>query len=106
MTFLRMREVLIYLFFAVGAWLSLLNFYISFIRMRLLTALGRSPRRVSGFPLFGSVILVIGAVQFWDRRGLALTALAIAALDTGGIHWFLGTLLWMSLASRRKKGAD
>ena len=91
-----------YLFLALGALVCLLNFYISFIRMPLLTALGRSPRRVSGFPLFGSVMLVTAAVLSWEKRALALTLLAIAALDTGGIHWFLGSLFWRSLVARRK----
>ncbi len=97
-----MYSVTLYLLFALGAWICLLNFYISFIRTSLLTALGRSPRRVSGFPLFGSFVLAIIAATFWEKRGLALTALAIAALDTGGIHWFLGSLLWQSLVSRNE----
>src|SRR4051794_37286374 len=95
-----MYPALAYAAFALGASLSLLNFFLSFVRAPLLRAGGRSPRFVSGIPLFGSLLLVVSATLLWSQRRLALSALALAALDTGGIHWFVGVLLWEAVAAR------
>jgi hypothetical protein len=100
-----MRSILGYLAFALGAFLSLLNFYLSFVRAPLLLALGRPSRFVSGFPLVGSLLLVASSFLLWRAPWLVLTALAAAALDTGGLHWLLGVLLWRAI-SGRSGGAD
>jgi hypothetical protein len=100
-----MPTIIGYLAFALGAFLSLLNFYLSFVRVPLRRALGRPSRFVSGFPLVGSLLLVASAVLLWRARWLAFTALAVAALDTGGLHWFLGVLLW-GVISGRSGGGD
>jgi hypothetical protein len=99
-----MTAILGYLTFALGAFLSLLNFYLSFVRVPLLRALARPSRFVSGFPLVGSLFLVASAVLLWRARWLAFTALAVAALDTGGLHWFLGVLFWRAISGRSGGG--
>ncbi len=99
-----MTLILGYLAFALGAFLSLLNFYLSFVRVPLLRALCRPSRWVSGFPLVGSLLLVASAALLWRVRWLALCALGVAALDTGGLHWFLGVLLWMAISGRSEGG--
>ncbi len=99
-----MLTILGYLAFALGAFLSLLNFYLSFVRVPLLRALGRPSGFVSGFPLVGSLLLVTSAVLLWRAWRLAYTALAVAALDTGGLHWFLGVLLWGAISGRSGGG--
>ncbi len=99
-----MPSFLGYLAFALGASLSLLNFYLSFVRVPLLRLLGRSPRFVSGFPLVGSLLLVVSAALLWSERWLALSALALVVLDTGGLHWFLGVLAWEAATSRSRGG--
>jgi hypothetical protein len=98
-----MHPVLGYLAFGFGASISLLNFYLSWIRVPLLRGLGRSPRWVSGFPIIGSLLLVISAVLLRDWPRIAFSALALAALDTGGIHCFVGRQLWHALRLRYKK---
>jgi hypothetical protein len=95
-----MLSILGYATFALGAFLSLLNFYFSFVRVPMLRACGRSTRFVSGFPLIGSSLLVATAAILWGTRPLVLSALVIAALDTGGIHWFLGVLLVAAIRAR------
>jgi hypothetical protein len=97
---MEMYTVFAYRALVLGTALSLLNFYLSFVRVPLLRACGRSPRLVSGFPLCGSMLLVVSAVLLWPARQWALSALAVATLDTGGIHWFCGELLWQTLAAR------
>ncbi len=95
-----MYTVLAYAALVLGAAISLLNFYLSFVRVPLLRVCGRSPRFVSGIPHCGSMLLVVSAALLWPARLSALSALALAALDTGGIHWFFGVLLWQTLAAR------
>ena len=75
-----MRQVLAYLAFALGAYICLLNFYLSWIRIPLLRAFGRSPGWISGFPFIGSLLLAIAAALLWEKRGLAITALVLAVL--------------------------
>lgn len=99
-----MPTILGYLALALGTFLSLLNFYLSFVRVPLLRALGRPSRFVSGFPLVGSLLLVGSVVLLWRARCWVITALAIAALDTGGLHWFLGVLLWGAISGRSGGG--
>jgi hypothetical protein len=99
-----MSTILGYLALALGAFLSLLNCYLSFVRVPLLRALGRPSQFVSGFPLVGSLLLFASAVVLWRTQWLAFTALSVAALDTGGLHWFLGVLLWEAISGRSRSG--
>jgi hypothetical protein len=87
-----------------------LNFYLSFIRYPLHRLRGQ-PRETfrwtSGIPLIGSLCVVAGLVLMKVSGALpstALLALALAsvALDTGGIHWFIGTMVWWWLKERRQ----
>jgi hypothetical protein len=97
-----MDRVVAYVALVLGASLSLLNFYVSVVRVPLLRACGWSPRWVSGIPLFGSMLLVLSAVLFWRERWAAVTALTLAVLDTGGIHWFFGALTWDLITARNR----
>ncbi len=79
----------------LGTIISSLNFYLSFIRP--LAHHYWKPtgpyKQVSGFPLFGSVLLWGSAIPLWSEHlPLALACLAIAALDTLGLHWLLISL--------------
>jgi hypothetical protein len=89
----------------VGAFVCALNFYLSFLRSPLDRALGRQAgsRRPSGFPVLGSLIVALFLIR-WRGFGLPTWAMAVCAalamLDTGGLHWFLGTLMWGALHKR------
>ncbi len=83
----------------LGALVCLVNFYLSFLRYLLHRARGRDPenyRWMSGVPLIGSLLVLISWV-FWlhgiGSQALDVTAGAIALIDTGGIHWFVGTMV-------------
>ena len=89
-----MRGVIEYSAFALGALVSLLNFYLSWIRIPLLRFLGQSPAWKSGLPLVGSLLLVVALILLWDERGSAVVAALFLAIDTGGPHWYLGGWLW------------
>jgi hypothetical protein len=58
---------------------------------------------VSGFPLVGSLLLVVSLFCFPSGHPLRLPAVIIALLDTGGIHWFCGGQLYEWLRGRRPK---
>jgi len=95
---------------AGGAAISCLNFYLSFVRYALHFWRGRSPsefRRKSGFPLVGSLGVVIGlaVMRLWaslPAMPLPALALGIAALDTGGVHWFIMSQGWGWFERKRR----
>jgi hypothetical protein len=89
--------------FAVGACISLLNFYLSFLWYPLNKLLGWECPWVSGFPLVGSLSLVAAALLLWNSPQWFWSCLGLALLDTGGLHWFLGMMLWhMTLHHNRR----
>ena len=79
---------------ALGGFVCALNFYLTFLRYPLHRLRGQPFRWVSGFPLVGSLFVVpclwwlpLLSWAFW-------LAVVLAVLDTGGLHWFAGVLLW------------
>ena len=79
-----------YALFTLGCFVSLLNLYLSVGRYPLLRWRGIPAddiRHVSGFPLVGSllVVLTLGAIT---NPAIWWLGLVIAFLDTGGLHMF------------------
>ena len=95
---------------AVGTCISCLNFYLSFIRFPLHRLRGR-PRDefhwVSGFPVIGSLLLVIAAANLTAWPILMWSVLIVSLFDTGGLHWFAAAMLfrWSSMPWRLGKKA-
>jgi hypothetical protein len=89
------------LLFAFGAFVSLLNLYLSWIRVPLLRRLrpGVPIRFVSVFPLVGSGALCGAMILLKHSHPLFWPACLISLLDVGGIHWFL-----VVMAVQRFKG--
>jgi hypothetical protein len=94
-------EAVAYVLFALGSLVSGLNFYLSFLRYPLYKLLGRRFRWVSGFPLVGSLSLVVSVVLLRESPLLFWGGIIIALLDTGGLHWFAGVMVWSYLFRRR-----
>ncbi len=95
-----------WLLFSAGAIVCLVNFYLSCLRYPLHRLRGRAPdtyQWVSGFPLVGSLLVVL-AWLFWLRgegwAPLDVAAWSLALIDTGGIHWFLLVMLAQAIRSR------
>lgn len=57
-------------------------------------------RFVSGIPLLGSAFVVIALLISSGNSVLLWLGVALAALDTGGIHWFMGTMIYASFKGR------
>jgi hypothetical protein len=73
---------------ALGGCIALTNFYLSFLRMPFHQWRGRRDVKwVSGIPLIGSFVLVIGL--FGLDGWLALLGAFFFFLDTGGIFWLV-----------------
>ena len=86
-------NILYYFSITIGVLFSVLNFYLSFIESK--------ENRASGIPLLGSLILFI--TLFFVDNGYSFYIIIIFMLiDTGGIHWFIGIILWEYL--KNKKG--
>jgi len=92
--------------FAGGAFFTLMNVYLSFIRYPVHLALGgtrETYRWVSGIPLIGSLILWL-SIPLLSSLGLKWSAAALSVFDTGGIHWFVGTMWWTGQLSAFIRG--
>lgn len=71
---------------------AMLNFYLSSIRPLLLIRRHGSLEgipHVSGFPLAGTVLVLLGGLFGFGAWGTALFGLLALVLDTGGLPWFL-----------------
>ncbi len=91
--------------FAFGVFISLLNFYLSFIRYPLHILRGGtrdSFQWVSGFPLVGTVLIVLALLlDGLDRPLLIYIGLFALLTDTGGIPWMIGQLTYSWIVGRR-----
>lgn len=84
----------------LGAFVTCLNFYLSFIRYPLHRARGGTRETfqwMSGFPVVGSLLLWIGAAFLYQWPAIMWSAIILSLFDTGGIHWFIVVMLLQSL---------
>ncbi len=82
------------------------NFYLTFIRYPLYRIRGgkkRDYRFVSGFPIIGSlsILLSLGFVQM--PVYLRWFGAVCAILDTGGLHWFLVVMVYESRVNGKRE---
>lgn len=87
-----MPAVVGYTAFALGGLICVLNAYLSWIRPRVHVARGgtlEDYKFVSGIPLFGTVLVLVGLACVPASLPLTLAALLLIANDTGGLHWFV-----------------
>jgi hypothetical protein len=83
--------------FALGTFISGLNFFLSFLRYPLHRYRGGTRENyhwISGFPAIGSLLLWISAYLLAGIPALMWIALAISLFDTGGLHWFAAAMLY------------
>jgi hypothetical protein len=87
------------LLIGAGGIIAAVNFHLSFVAVPLhKLRRGRAPDRVpSGIPLVGSILLLAGAALAEGKAAVGV-ALLLFAIDTGGPHWFAGTLLWRAMS--------
>jgi len=97
-------DALAWLALLVGGLVSALNFYLSFCRYALYLVRGgsrESYRWMSGYPLVGSLLVALSIFRFYDTPWILGIALVLVAIDTGGIHWLAGTLIYRTYLRKR-----
>jgi hypothetical protein len=101
-----MLDVLAWVMLFLGGFICVLNFYTSFLRYPFLRFLGHSKESfqwVSGAPFLGSLLVAISLLAFHSTTWILVTGIILILIDTGGIHWFAGTMLYHAYAARRNK---
>ena len=99
-------STLAWIAFVLGALLSLTNFYLSFLRYPLHRLRGLSKesyRWESGIPVFGSLFVGLSLFGLHSLPAMLPAAITIMVIDTGGIHWFIGIMIYQSLHEKRQK---
>jgi hypothetical protein len=84
--------------------MCLWNFYLSFLRYPLFRLNGGKRdefRWVSGLPLVGSALVAVAALCSLSEPRLLWPAIGLILIDTGGLHWFNGTVTYHWLLDRR-----
>ena len=87
----------------VGGLLCCLNFYLSFLRYPVHRFMGKKKdeyRWISGIPVFGSLFVAISLLGIWQLPLFRAAAIGLILIDTGGLHWFAGTMLWYKVLKK------
>jgi len=91
--------------FGLGGFLCLLNFYLSFLRYPIYRLSGGDKQEykwVSGAPALGSLFVGLSIISPYVTNWMLISGVVFILIDTGGLHWFLGTILYDVIF--RKKG--
>lgn len=99
-----MWTLLEYLPFFFGAWVCGFNFYLDCVRDRLAHRRAYKLHRMSATPLLGSFILAWFAAWHFHEPVWFWLSVAIATLDTGGLHCLLGMIVWFEVIHLRLRG--
>ena len=81
-------KILGYIFLGLGSFISILNFYLSFIRSWLYKKRNGnmdSFRFVSGFPLLGSILLFLASIWLSHSFVINSSIFFFYIIDTGGV---------------------
>lgn len=80
--------------FALGAFISIFNFYLSFVRYPIFCLLRKKEfyKFSSGIPLFGNIFNLVSIIAFWGTK-IAILAAVFLLIDTGGLLWFAYSML-------------
>ena len=100
-----MGATLVWILFGLGSLLCVTNFYLSFLRYPLHRLRGlpdESYRWVSGFPLFGSLFVAISLFGLHDIPAMIPVAVVLMLIDTGGIHWFIGSMIYQFVHEKKR----
>ena len=93
-----------YILLGLGGFICALNIFLSFILPLIKMSGRRESRTPSGVPIAGSFMLGVALFLHPFPAWLRWMGIVLALLDTGGIHWFLGTLIYARYRSRDSHG--
>ena len=103
-----MRWIML-LLFRLGASVCVWNFDLSFPRYlvhRLRGGRRGGFRTASAVPVAGSLLVLLSVRWLWQPAWLLPLALILVAIDTGGFHWFIVSMLLHGVGRRTKPVAD
>lgn len=98
-----MTENLAWFGFVLGGIVCAINFYLSFVRFAIHRWRGLqkdSYRWVSGFPMIGSLLVALSLLHFHSMPVMFAIGIGLIAADTGGIHWFIFTIIFHLVARK------
>jgi len=93
-------RILLPILFCLGSFICAMNFYLSFVRYPIFLLRGGRKSEyqwISGAPFIGSVSAAVGLVSLYETRWILIAGLLLILVDTGGVHWFLGSMLYRCL---------
>lgn len=87
---------------SVGVFISVINFYLSYLRYPLHVIRGGGKddyKWVSGFPLAGTLFIVLALVLDGLERPIILyVGLFALLIDTGGVIWLIGQGVYLRVS--------
>jgi hypothetical protein len=86
-----------------GGFVCCVNFYLSFLRYMVHRMMGvkkEEYRWVSGIPVFGSLFVAISLFKFWQSPWLLALGISLIVIDTGGLHWLVGTIFYRQVLKK------
>jgi hypothetical protein len=96
-------KYLLYIIFAMGSLISLLNFYLSFLRYGVYKLLKKECKWESGIPLFGSLFLFVSLMFLYKNLWILILGIALILIDTGGILWFVAIMTYYKIRNGRNE---
>ena len=85
---------------AIAIFIAGANFYLSFLRPCICRWFDRKCENISGIPMFGTLFLIAAlALLKWSVL-VWVVAIALCAIDTGGLFWFCAVMSWYAIARR------
>ena len=57
---------------------------------------------MSGFPLFGSLFVALSLFGLHDIAAMIPVAIVLMLIDTGGIHWFVGSMIYQFVHEKKR----
>lgn len=88
----------------LGGFICCLNFYLSFPRYLLHKYRGgkkEDNKWISGFPLVGSLLVALSLLASWQSTWILVVSVTLILIDTGGLHWFAGTMIYHHLVVKK-----
>ena len=96
-------NILVPILFCLGGIICVMNFYLSFLRYPVFLLRGGRKSEfqwMSGAPLIGSLSVAVGLGYLYETGWILVTGPILILMDTGGLHWFLGTMLYQWISRR------
>jgi hypothetical protein len=89
-----------------AALFACLNFYLSFIRPFYFWLKKEKYSHISGLPVIGNAFVIVAALLLPLDFYLGCLALLIVCLDTGGVPWFIYSMIYQQLHSSKTSGTE